>query len=356
MIQDFNDNIYTSENIDEIKNQFEKTIELSPSINNPAWYSYGKFLLQHSIENFDDVMNKCFKQNPFHITSVKLYAKKIKKQNKDGCLDGSLEYINKAISESYGRNKFEVEIFKLYWVIDNSLDDKIEDYVEDLKKRYKNKLSIVKYEARYYAKYFGNIDKAISILESFLKNEYSRELYHNLFEYYLLKNDFDSAEKLIGEYFNNDNQMIIDLYSKKNEWSKVVELYENIEHKTLDDYHGYTFALMKNKDFQCAEKVIKSILEKLGWTNEKSSIFVVNYELCRLKNGKNVKEERLNRISNISGNLVKVGIFLLKSDEAKAIDLIKKEIKNNYIARKTLLNWVFFDDDKYQKIKDILSN
>lgn len=342
--------------IKEIEDLLEKSISLSPGIRNPAWRIYYDFIdsdkYSKDIQNdkFQKIINEHLKQDPYNYRTSRFvyeYCKhsKLTKYN-DIELFSFLDIaFNKHFPKDYSNH---------FAVLSNACVEFQEyGYLRDLIEKCDN-IKTLSDNGNYISKkiqlqldVYRDIDASIEIGESFLKNNKSEIVEEALLKMYIIKKEIFKAHNLLNklkgsidysQYYDYES----DIFENEEKFQDAIDSLKRVPDKEF--FHEkyvvqISFMYLKMGEFEKARQTCIDVLQRHNFSNNHQET-IINYEFAKLKIGKKVSKERLNKIiANPKNEEIKAVAQLLLGDSDQALKIFKIEMEKRFSKYYQYLRW-----------------
>lgn len=203
----------------------------------------------------------------------------------------------------------------------------------------------------YLRKFVAKDRDAASLLGEFIGNEeFSTEVFSNLFYSLLALKEWQDAEKLIDQYKseiheNYEMQLRSELAEWRGDFSTALELYDALISRDEDEYRtSRSYLLLCLGRYEEAKQHAHEELRKVNFSVENVAL-VVNYELARKKTGQKPDNNRLDALLKFDGSdSTKAVVAALRGHSKDAIEYIKSELRFDAAFRFDVSRWPVFDE------------
>lgn len=341
----------------EIEKVIDQSIQVNPSINNPAYNL--KFKILDKVNNPEkankekkSLLVQLEKQDRFHPIVIGRYIDiAIENGESDSILSFFEERRRECQHKEYD-NFFEMCELELYARLVQPLNTKQKmDYIES---EYEIGVDYLEKKAEIQLDLLNDIQGSIKTLESISMK--SKRNYTQLIERYLYLNDIDNAEKIYKSHLSEDKRIYISILEAKKDYNGAfIAVNELLQDRPNDNslYILKSYILLKLGNYDEAYSFTKDSLELSSFSDPH---LLINYYIS-LKKKKKLKFDKVNDkiLKNIKvSDIVKAAGYALIDDFDKSIELLNDVCNKENSLRYVIKNWVVFEElsktDRFSKI------
>lgn len=339
--------------IEEITNCYLTSIELDGSIFNKSWvklcewYSclYEKDSEKKKVKISDLINNykKQNKYNPNYLRVCYLY-KNIIDEKIDQLLISGYDFAKQTDSSAWVESSL---LILLDYFKEKDQKDNLSKYMSEFEKDYNPSYDYLLKKSIILAEKFDKITEAIKILEGIEEDNYSRN--NLLIKLYSISGQKDLARKIADKYAKSDLELLFTYHLEFEEYEtacKIIEEYWKTNKKEISAFVSYSYAKLKLGEYDKIYRELKLYYDNPQTCTPEISInyFIADINYNRLDE-KKIKNKILNN-KELYNNSVIAAAYSLIGDTTNAIDYLSKAIKEDNMLKYSARDWPAFDNCK----------
>ena len=345
-----------------IRADYEQSIIVHPSISNPAFREYVRFLLdsplsKHEIQTAVDALLQGVEElDPFSKTYLGMlvdYAGDVNNGKPDKT--DVIVKLRQAIEVQPKARKIGLQLLLLraLKLFDKTSELLAEISTYDSDERWSRNRDFVELRARVYAEKEGKIHDAVRRIQAYKLYRKSPGLVRLLVKYFGYLNKFGDAQSLLDQCgsavdreLRDSLQAEIDSGLGKHERVLVGIRRRQAEstfpaNLAVNEVH----ALLKLARNSEAEAVAREVLEVAHFSQQFDAL-IINLELSVLRQGRKIDKVRLSKVLERSGSdsSIKLCALLLLDDRVRAADMLIDAVRIDRTESYTFCQWALFDN------------
>jgi hypothetical protein len=348
------------DDLKQILDIISKSTTVNPAIINNSWMRKFDVLkklnkdIQVYIPIHEELLNSLEIQDKYHpnIIKKKIELFELKKEKPEFIIKYILESINNTNQIEW--KKFNELSLLNYYSNSNNID-KIQERINYIEQTYIYDDEYLYEKASLELEKLNNIDSAIETLLR-IKNK-TKKVYQRLFTYYLYQEKFESAQEILVNNLNNDEEAQETFYTAKQDFKKSLSIIQILLLKNPGNYNlslTESYLLLKTGDFQTAQNHLKKYLTSSNYTDPH---LLINYYIASKKIKGNIKEDKVKEklITGVNDDLILAAAYAILNDSKNTYLKLSSAIRDNYSRRYNIKDWIVFEEMfKIEKIKKLL--
>jgi len=350
---------------------FDKALLLDPSSRNAGWSEKIDLIQKYETDKhkkeFDcqEIVNNLNNQNQYSYKALSLREKLIEENGDNG---GSIDALLNDISKA--KQYVSIETAKIFDIIKiraltklektDKLEAEIPIATANLYEYQDSELALT--IANALRTKLGKDNDAISILENSINGHFENGLFNDLLDAYLDLKLVTEADNLLRRWKyqltpSSAKQAFLRILESQQHYPSLLnemQKYELETEETMDKHRIYI--LLKSGAYQDAEKLARSILDKIHFTPE-AVAEIVNFEYARKKLGKKPDQNRLEAAIKYDNSYeTEAAAYAVLGKKNEMLDRIKKAISKNKTYIYSVREWPVFDDYRNDELFNKIVN